>query len=616
MNQIKVLSEEVTNRIAAGEVIERPASVVKELVENSLDAGSDKISIIIENGGKKLIKIIDNGSGMNEQDVLLAFERHATSKIRNVEDIFNIETLGFRGEALPSIASISKLELTTRKRDDELATQLIIDSGRIVNVKKCSANPGTTITVNQIFSKIPARRNFLKSDQVEFKHILNYLHYQTIVFPNINFKFVSNGKLRLNYQIVDSVEQRLATIFGSEFLAQDMIEIKTEANKLRLYGYISGLEESSKMVQDYRYVFVNNRFIRDKIIVHAINSAYEPFLKKVKSFSEKGRTPPYIIFLFVEPQLVDFNVHPAKLELRFRDSQLVHNFVYSNISRFLEQYEEEKFQTAKHKFTQASVNHDLTSFERKVLTEENKQQFQRRSTERFSSFQDDLKKIYQTDLFKKEPPSESNRGSEDLVDFLIKPEEDIINPWQVHDSYILIQVEDGLLIIDQHAAHERILYEKMLHRIHGTPATTQKLIFPIVVNIPPYYIETLEELISGHQDDLASMGFRVKSFSGNSIVIEEIPSELEEWQGGEQFVEILKQLEEEKAINNDYHDCMAKSVSCKAAIKFGKTLSKKEMVNLINELFSCEIPYFCPHGRPAMIKIALREFEKRFKRIE
>ncbi len=607
MNKIKILSEEVANRIAAGEVIERPVSVVKELVENSIDAGATKITVFIENGGKKLIQVVDNGNGMSEDDALTSFERHATSKIRTVTDIFNISSLGFRGEALPSIASVSRLTMITREKDSEIAAKIDFDSGRLTDVSKTSANAGTTISVRKLFSNVPARKKFLKSDQVEFKHILNYLHYQSILYPQIHFKLVSNNREKLNYPVIGNRKQRISAVFGSDFLKKDMLEIDMQKEGMSLSGYISGLEEEASGFLDFKYLFVNGRFIKDRIIFHSIKTAYEPFIKKLRIF-QRGKTPPYILFLELSPEQVDFNVHPAKQELRFGDPGKVHNFVKIALTDLLLEYEEHKFSQLKTKLTSNLGEGRISNLDKKIFKKKTEKK-------RFSQYKKELSQIYQPDMFKKK--SEDDEKIEQAArkaDIYLKPEEDVINPWQLHQSYIFVQIEEGLLIIDQHAAHERIIYEKILHRTHGAPAQTQKLLFPLVIDIPPIYKQLVPELVSKNIEIFREIGFSIKNFSGNSVVIEEIPIELENWDGGDVFIEILKQLEDEFSETEDFRDSIAKSVACKAAIKAGKKMSKKEMLALINDLFACEVPYYCPHGRPLIIKMTLTEFEKKFKR--
>jgi DNA mismatch repair protein MutL len=611
MGKIRVLSEEVANRIAAGEVIERPVSVVKELVENAIDAEATEITVAIENGGKKSIVVSDNGCGMREDDAMQAFERHATSKIHTVTDIFNINTLGFRGEAMPSIASVSLMTLITRDKDSSVATQIEFDSGKLINFTKTSANYGTTISVRKLFANIPARKKFLKSDQVEFKHIMSYLHYQAVLYPNIHFRFISNNREKLNYPAVEDIEKRMLAIFGSDFLKRDLIKIESRKPGFELHGYISGLEEDSEFLSDFRYLFVNGRFIKDKIIFHSIKAAYEPFIKKLRIF-QQGKTPPYILFLNVEPNQVDFNVHPAKLELRFGDPGRVHSFVKNAISKKLMNYEDQKFSQLKNRLTAEIKSGKATEFEAKIFNNKT-------DKKRFSNYKKEFENAFQPDIFN-QPTVEDEEISKKIAptkpEMIIRSEADIINPWQLHQSYIFVQVEEGLMMIDQHAAHERIIYEKILHRIHGAPASTQKLLFPIVLDLPPYLKHTIPQLIQENLEIFNKIGFSVKTFSGDSVVIDEIPAELENWDGGAVFIDILKQLEDEFEETEDFRDSLSKSVACKAAIKAGQKMSKKEMISLINDLFACEVPYFCPHGRPLILKFTMEYFEKKFKRIE
>jgi len=609
MGRIQVLPEEVANRIAAGEVIERPVSVVKELVENSIDAQSSQISVHIESGGKKLIRVIDNGRGMSEDDSLQAFERHATSKINSVTDIFNISTLGFRGEALPSIASVSQLILITKDAESDTASRVEFRGGKLTDFSKTSANIGTTITIRNLFSNIPARRKFLKSDPVEFKHILNYLHYQSILYPQIHFRFLADGKEKLNYPAVAESKARMSTVFGSEFFERDLIEVSAKGDEIELSGYIGGLNEEKEGFADYRYLFVNGRYIRDKIILHSLKSAYGPFIKKLRIF-QQGKTPPYILFLKVDPQQVDFNVHPAKLEIRFRDPGKVHTFVKLTIEKLLLEYEDEKFKQIKNIMNSTYQSAKTTNVESKIFSG-------KMEKKRFNQVKRELKEIYQPDLFRKKSIDDveiEKNFAENKIDMFLRPEEDFINPWQLHQSYIFVQVEEGLMIIDQHAAHERIIYEKILHRIHGAPAQTQKLLFPIVIDLPPHLSNTIPELIAENIEVFNKIGFSIKTFSGDSIVIDEIPIELEDWDGGDIFIDIIKQLEDEFEQTEDFRDSLSKSVACKAAIKAGRKMNRKEMLALINDLFACEVPYFCPHGRPLIIKMTMPEFEKKFKR--
>ncbi|MDD3051743.1 MAG: DNA mismatch repair endonuclease MutL, partial [Candidatus Cloacimonetes bacterium] len=555
---------------------------------------------------------------------ILAFERHATSKIHAVTDIFNISTLGFRGEALPSIASVSNTILVTRDKNSELATVIEFNGGKLKDISKAAANIGTTITVKKLFNNVVARKKFLKGDQIEFKHIFKYIHYQSIVHPDIQFSLISNGKQKLNYPRAASINERMSAVFGANFFENDLIEINSQSDQVKIKGYIFGLNEKYEGYEEYNYIFVNGRFIRDRIIIHAIKTAYEPFTKKLR-LNLQGKTPPYILFLEVEPEKVDFNVHPAKLEIRFRDGQLIHSFVKTALSQALYDYEDKKFSEVKQKFYEASVNSaqnvPLNNYHRENFLDEKRVFQDKKDQVRFKEIKKEFEQVYQPDIFKSftqedrqfEQVLKQQNSSQTKIE--LRPEEDLINPWQLHQTYIFVQVEEGLMIIDQHAAHERVIYEKMLHRIHGAPPITQKLIFPLVIDIPPYLSSTVSELLEENIAIFSKVGFAIKTFSGNSVVVDEIPAELKDWESGQVFIEILKQLEDEFKETENFRESLAKSISCKSAIKAGQKLSKREMVALINDLFACDVPYFCPHGRPLIIKMPLIEFEKRFKRI-
>lgn len=623
MSIIKILSEDVSNKIAAGEVIERPVSVVRELVENSLDAGAKSITVAVENGGRDLIQVSDDGSGMGYDDALLAFERHATSKIRRVEDIIHISSLGFRGEALPSIGSVSELTLITRAASDETATRIDFSSGRLRNVDITSSNPGTNISVRGLFKSLPARRKFLRSAQTELRHILKYFHYQSILWPQISFKLISEGKTILNYIGTDDRRTRMAEVFGSSFFDDDIIEVQASEDGYEISGYIYGLQERGDRFNDIQYTFINGRYITDKSVRHAIKTAYEPFILKTRIWA-KGSTPPYLLFITVPHEQIDVNVHPAKLEVRFREQQKLYALLKATINDSMVDYENSIFATARRKFDQASAVHEASALEQSIYRD-------RIEVPRYSKYKKEFGQLWQDDIFetpngKEAPPSPPEQSDEDSesqtpqspvppMRLLLKNEEDYVNPWQLHNSYIFVQVEDGLVIIDQHAAHERIIYEKLLQRAHGAPPVRQKLIVPLVVDIPPYIANHIRELVEANIELLEKTGFVLKRFSGASMVIEEIPAELSDWQGGKIFIDILKQLETEMLENKDFRDSLAKSIACKAAIKAGKPLSRREMLSLINDLFACQSPFFCPHGRPLIIKMSLIDFEKKFKRI-
>lgn len=667
MNFVKILSENVANRIAAGEVVERPASVVKELVENSLDSGATNILIKIEKGGKELIQVIDNGKGMSEDDALLALERHATSKISNVDDITHIATLGFRGEAIPSIASVSRFTLVTKDDDSDVATDIYVESGKLKDVRKTAANTGTNITVRKIFYNVPARRKFLKSDNVEFKHIQNYIHYQSILYPNVSFRFISNGRERFNYPAVNSYKKRILEIYGSSFKELNLVDMEYNNEGLHIFGFITGLKEHPESILNFKYLFINGRYIYDKIVVNAIKTAYQPFMAKERLI-QSGGIPSYIIFLEMNPELVDVNVHPAKREVRFRNNKLIHDSVKDAITNVLNNVQKERFIALENRFgsgfaktaldfeadtTSDNITHDTfiqkddrnsnlteenvdskihsldVKFDSQINDKQPKQNDflknqninnQKETKPRFHEYKKEFSNLVQCTIFDEQKKDENKDEAfipevEPSLNFPVKSEVEALNPWQFQNTFIFVEVGSDLMIIDQHAAHERILYEKLIYRIQKDEPETQKLIFPIVIDLPHYLSENIKELIESNIEDFNRIGFSIKPFSGNSLVIEEIPVELSNWSGEKIFLEVLQQIEKEFEETEDFRDSIAKSVSCKAAIKAGFNLTQKEMIKLIGDLFGCKVPYYCPHGRPLIINMSLNEFKKRFKRI-
>ncbi len=600
MSKIKVLSEQVSNKIAAGEVIERPYSIVKELVENSIDAGASEVEVRVLMGGKRGITVRDNGCGMNAQDLLLAYERHATSKIATEEDIFRVQTLGFRGEALPSIASVARVEMISKTEDESIANKIIFNFGTLKAVEKCSGNTGTTIKVSSLFLKIPARRKFLKSTQVEYRHILNYLHYQAIVHPQIHFTLYHNDRKVFDYPAMKSASKRIKLIFGSKFEQAEFIPVDSfESSALSVKGFIGNFEKSMEIFPNLKYIFINGRFIKNSLVYHAIAKGYEPIIKKFG-----GKVPPFVLFLQIEPKLVDFNVHPAKQEVRFVDTALVYRNVNRAVNLAYLAWEKQKFADL-----QEMVAENLSP-----LKEPEKQMYQR--LQRGGSPAAAAEQTEQLDIFgqKSDADFESQPQKPLQMATQVSSELSIINPWQLHQSYIFIQDEHGLLAIDQHAAHERILYEQVLQRLNGAAVVTQNLAFPIVVDLPSYLAASVQETVRENREVFAKAGIFIKEFSGNSVVVQEVPAELKDWNSADFFIAFFEDLEHRLKKQSSFRENLAASIACKAAIKAGQKMSRTQMLSLINDLFATQVPYFCPHGRPTIIKMPISDLEKLFKR--
>lgn len=611
-NKIKILPENLANKIAAGEVVQRPESVVKELLENAIDADAKNIEVIIKQAGKSLIQVCDDGSGMTEDDVKLCVQKHATSKILDYKDLEAIKTLGFRGEALSSIAAVSQFEIKTETRDEEIGSLLKIENENQITFEKASVSKGTCVTVKNLFYNTPARRKFLKTDGTELKHITDTFNKMALSHPDISFKFYNNDSLVFDY-LSSTVDERLKQVFADNIL-DGVIPVNEETEYITLKGYIGKPAMLTKSKGD-QYLFLNKRFVISKQINHAVFSAYENIL-------EKGDYPFFVLFLTIDPSRIDVNIHPSKLEVKFDDDKDVYHYVMAVIKKSLGMHDlvptmafEENENVEKLKFDVYSRTNrgdfsDRPSFieKRDSVSVTDKEidlvfgsltsDIQRKEiTSTGHHFFDDEEK----EIFSENKTVESRVKSDEETTFII----------QLHNKYIISQIKSGLMIIDQHVAHERILYEKILNRLEANMPFSQHLLFPLTVQFDPGSFEILQEL----NQLLNQIGFQLKFFSKNTIIIEGVPEDIKS--GSEE--RILREFIDEYLVNQrekklEQRDNIAKSYSCKAAIKAGDKLSEKEMRLLIDQLFATSMPYVCPHGRPVIIKISLDEFDRRFGR--
>ncbi|MDI6803175.1 MAG: DNA mismatch repair endonuclease MutL [Bacteroidota bacterium] len=589
-NKINILSENLASKIAAGEVVQRPASVVKELLENSIDAGASKITVIIKEGGKSLIQIIDDGCGMSEADASVAFYRHSTSKISTLEDLENIRTLGFRGEALASIAAMSQVELITRTDDDDVATKIRIEGIEIKENSKEAMERGTSVTVRNLFFNTPARREFLKNNSVEFKNIFDVVVRIALSHPYIQFKFISGEETVFNLQS-NKIEERIRDIFGNKVHDAILPAISNTDSpyylELNVMGFITKPDFAKKTRVD-QFLFLNNRYIVSRSLNHAVFQAYEHLI-------EKGSFPFFVLFININPNKVDVNVHPSKMEVKFKEERSVYHLINSTVRNTLStnnlipsiQFHTESIDTGR--FPEY-VPHPNSSF-----------QFQRRTTDSNApifSARGDIQNIYtKTDY---EKPSE--QPSQSTVPQIY---------FQVHNRYIIIPIEEGVMIVDQHAAHERILYEKAVSSFSETNNRSQQLLFPHTIELSAGDFTIVNELIP----NLEKLGFQVKAFGKNTVVMEGVPLDVKSGQESlilQEIVDLYKENEHQQKL--EPRDNLAKSFACKAAIKFGDAMNQAEMRSLIEQLFSTQVPYVCPHGRPAIIKLTLSELGKRFGR--
>lgn len=593
-NQVKILPENLINKIAAGEVIDRPSSVVKELIENSIDAGADRITIIIKDGGKELIQIIDNGSGMSEQDAIMSFQRHATSKIRSYSDIERILTLGFRGEALASIASVSRVELKTVLRDSIEGTLMVIEGGTVQRVEHTGGNPGTSLAVKNLFFNTPARRKFLRAGSTEYRHILAMVNRFTLANPDIGFTLINEGNEIFNLKPAP-LKERISQVLGSR-IGENLVEVNDDTAVMTITGFVGNFDVLRKSRND-QYLFVNKRYVNDRTISAALFAAFGESIPK-------GTFPLYILFFDIDPERVDVNVHPTKSEVKFADQQMMYSLVRGAVKRAL------------------VTDNIIPEMQRARST--SRSEFDNRFG---SSLVDDMRR-YSAEQAQMVPsaPNDPQQAlpltvepSPSASPFL--PESTTAPPtqvrqkdgaivWQLHNKYILSQIKSGLVVIDQHVAHERILYEKAKASFKAKNMPSQQLLFPQTIDLSTEDYEALMEILPF----LEKIGFILKGFGGKTVVIEGVPSGMRIRGENKILLDILDEYRTTQGTEIDIQERVAKSFSCRSAIMAGDRLTPEAMNALIDQLFTTQNPYFCPHGRPVMITISIDELDKRFDR--
>jgi DNA mismatch repair protein MutL len=600
--RIAQLSESLVNRIAAGEVIERPAAVVKELVENSIDAGASEITVEIEDGGRALVRVIDNGNGIPPEDLPLAFASHATSKLVDDDDLFRIITMGFRGEALASIGAVSQARVLSRTIEHDAAYEIFNRGGDISGVQAAAGNVGTTVEVRNIFFNTPARRKFIKGTSTEFGHISDALLRLALPHPLVHFRLLHNGRTTLDLPET-SEEERLLAAWPDEFREQRLTLTCRDA-EVRLRGIV-GLPDLARPTAKYQYLYLNGRHIRDRFIQHAVREAY-------RGLTEPGRHPAAILLLEIPPADVDVNVHPTKIEVRFRDSGRMHGLVLSSIREVL-------------------LGNDLSPTAIPISAQDDAPRLELRQklAEFFKQFPGDLAApnsaaIPSAPVFA--PPSGraglSPLSPSDLPPIAARspgiPQSASAPPGapspaiQLHNSYLVAQSDDGLIIIDQHALHERIMYEELLSRLQRGPLESQRMLIPHTVNVS----ETQMSLLNQIQPLLGKLGIEVAPFGPGVVAVHSFPSFLEKLEPGTFVRELLERGEQElldlheEELLHEVLDMMA----CKAAVKAGDPLTPQEIEALLSRRELVERSSNCPHGRPTTLRLSLRELEKQFKR--
>lgn len=591
MPRIHVLPSDLVNQIAAGEVVERPASVVKELVENAIDAGAKTIDVLLENGGKKWIEVRDDGCGMSEADALLAIERHATSKIRDFDDLTRVRTLGFRGEALPSIASVSRFTLTSSDNESGAAVELQCDpltGGR--TVRPAARDRGTTIAVRELFENVPARRKFLRSSDAEFRSIVTIVSSYALPLPERAFRLEHNGRVVLDLPPARDTRERVLQVIGSE-AAESLSPVDTLIGVTHVTGYVTQrLRFGSRRNQ---FFFVNGRLVKDRVLTHAANRACDAF--------DFDGHPALVLFIDLPPEAVDVNVHPAKTEVRFRDSSQVHVAVEQAVKRALGGAEEG-----------ASLIRDAApsqgpSSGPQLFPPQRYDDAGPRWTPAFTP-------LFQRESVVQPPVRPVAQQAATLVETEPAPQLGdlkgrIIGQYRM--SYVLLDTPGGLRLVDQHAAHERVLYDRYLARVEARQPVSQQLLAPAIYETGAAECATLES----HLDELRAVGFDIERFSGNAFAISAVPPELMRHDLESFFTKILDASLDEKTPHvTRVRERISASLACQAAIKVHRPLSGEEMARLVSELLDSSNPFACPHGRPILVDIKHIDIERHFHR--
>ena len=594
---IQLLPDHVANQIAAGEVVQRPASVVKELMENSIDAGATSIKLILKDAGKTLIQVIDNGKGMSVTDARLSFERHATSKIRSAEDLFQLHTKGFRGEALASIAAIAHVEMKTKLKDQDLGTHIKIEGSKVNYQEMTSSPTGTSISVKNLFYNIPARRNFLKSDTVETRHIIDEFQRVALAHPEIAFSLHHNNNEV--YRLVESnLRKRVVSIFGSK-MNEKLVPIEEATEMITISGFVAK-PEFAKKKRGEQFFFVNNRFVKSSYLNHAVVTAFDNLL-------EQGCHPSYFLYLKVPTKSIDINIHPTKTEIKFDDEKALYAILRATIKHSLGQYSiapvldfnrdatldtpyDFSKKTSNPSMPKITVDPTFNPF--KTESRQSSGYIPKKETASWESLYVATEEVQdQEELFQGEPNVTANKT------------------FQIQKKYLLSSIKSGIVLIHQSLAHQRILYEELLEKANEQEVTSQQLLFPITISFSSAEVETIYTLKS----DLETIGFVFDEFTKESVTIKGTPASINE----SKVTSILEELLENVNLDvpeSDYNpfDMMAKSLAKSLSIKTGTYLSQKEQETLVNDLFSCKEPSLSPDGRHTFKTLSSQEIDQLF----
>ena len=610
-DKITLLPDNIANQIAAGEVIQRPASAVKELLENAVDAGATEIKLIINDSGKALIQVIDNGSGMSETDARMSFERHATSKIKSIEDLFHIRTMGFRGEALASIAAVAQVELKTKRAEDETGVYIEVENSIVKKQEPIAAPIGTSIAMKNLFFNVPARRNFLKSNAAEMRHIVDEFTRVSMSFPEILFTLTANNQQIFHLE-TGSLKQRIVQLLGNNYNAK-LVTVKEDTDYMNIYGFV-GKPEIAKKTRGDQYFFVNNRFIKSAYLNHAVMSAYQEMIPK-DSF------PAYVLFIDLDPAVVDVNVHPTKQEIKFEDEKIIYAFVQAAIKHALAQFSVtptldfeldasiQQLSSIQQPFTEERKSSATSGSIFKGFTQKNQAHFIEKSDKgELKHWRD----FYESGSREKEVGSGETTSPESIT--LLTTHHSLLTTdvelTQLLNTYIITPSNNTFLLIHQQAAHERVLYEKLIAASKDKPVAAQRSMFPSTLELSAADAAVMEEIIP----DLQQLGFLIEPFGKNSFVVQGTPADVT--QGNEKHtIDIL--LEQYKHFSTEVkfskREKLVRSLVRQQAIKAGTSLTEREMRQLINDLFACEQSNVTVDGNPTYLEFKQEQLEKMFR---
>ncbi|MEM8893896.1 MAG: DNA mismatch repair endonuclease MutL [Bacteroidota bacterium] len=615
---IKLLPDAIANQIAAGEVVQRPASVVKELLENSVDAGSTHVTLIVKDSGKALVQVIDDGIGMSETDARMSFERHATSKIRAAEDLFSIRTKGFRGEALASIGAVAQVEMKTRTANKDLGTLLCVEGTQVKKQEPTATPSGTSIAVKNLFFNVPARRNFLKSNPVEMRHIMDEFFRVALAHPEVAFTLYQNDLETFQLE-ASKLSQRIVGLFGKNYREQ-LVPCQEETPHLTIQGYL-GKPEFAKKTRGEQFFFINNRYIKNNYLNHAVSTGFEGLIAD-------DQYPFYVLFISIDPKHVDVNVHPTKTEVKFDDERTIYGIVKSAVKQALGANSVSPSLDFGTDVNFEAIARSGLNFDKQVLSTKAEMDYSNFKTTnpreehnlknwenlftKAQSEADYSEEVLQKEQVSSDAPehvvisSSANQSSNNPTN-----DEGKSTPWQLHKHYVLKQVKSGLMVMDQQLAHERILFERFTQQLHSKEGFSQQSLFPAHVELNPADFSLVMEL----EDEIKSLGFVFDVFGKNAIAIQGIPADLRETNEKVLFEGLIEQFKcNKESLSVDRKENIARALAKRSSIKPGAGLDQLEMDSMIDQLFACEQPNYTPEGKPTFVLLGLDKIANFFNR--